>query len=54
MLAAAATMLTAQGALALTPPTVPAAIKVPAGNTLFLVAHARGTQVYSCTKTGET
>ena len=49
--ATAATLVTAQGAWALTPPTVPANIKVPAGNTLFLVAHAQGAQVYRCTNT---
>ena len=54
VVAVAATLVTAQGALALTPPTVPAAIKVPAGNVLFLVGHARGAQVYSCTNTGGT
>jgi len=47
-------MLGAQAAWALTAPPVPAAIQVPAGNTLFLVGHARGAQVYRCTRTGET
>src|SRR5436853_7491214 len=28
--------------------TIPPAIAVPAGNTLFLVGHARGYQVYGC------
>ncbi len=31
-----------------TPPTVPASIEVPAGNTPFLVGHAVGTQNYAC------
>ena len=30
-------------------PAVPKAIKVPAGNKLFLVGHAVGVQIYSCT-----
>ena len=46
--------LVAPPAWALTPPTVPAAIAVPAGNTLFLVGHARGAQVYTCAKSGDT
>lgn len=32
----------------LTPPAVPANIQVPAGNKLFLVGHATGTQNYIC------
>ncbi|MCE7988375.1 MAG: DUF3455 domain-containing protein [Caldilinea sp. CFX5] len=32
----------------LTPPSVPANIQVPAGNKLFLVGHAIGTQNYIC------
>jgi hypothetical protein len=34
------------------PPDVPAAIKVPAGNKLFLVAQAVGTQNYTCNGAG--
>jgi hypothetical protein len=50
-----ATMVAAApGAMALTPPAVPAAIAVPPGNTLFLVGHARGAQVYKCVATGST
>src|SRR5262245_34770977 len=30
------------------PPSVPLAIQVPAGNTLFLLGHATGTQNYTC------
>jgi hypothetical protein len=48
------TIVASPAAWALTAPTVPAAIAVPAGNTLFLVGHARGAQVYTCTKSGET
>src|SRR5215510_13489857 len=32
----------------ITPPSVPADIKVPEGNVVFLVGHATGTQNYSC------
>jgi hypothetical protein len=32
-------------------PVVPAAIKVPAGNRVFLVGHATGFQIYSCDAT---
>jgi uncharacterized protein DUF3455 len=35
-----------------TPPTVPTIIQVPAGNQLFRVAHAIGTQNYVCLSTG--
>ncbi len=49
-----ATVLAASSAWALTPPTVPAAIQVPAGNTLFLVGHAAGTQIYTCAPSGST
>jgi hypothetical protein len=38
----------AHAANAVTPPEVPAAIQVPAGNELFLVGHAVGTQNYVC------
>jgi hypothetical protein len=34
------------------PPDVPAAIQVPAGNKLFLVAYAVGTQNYTCNGAG--
>ena len=34
------------------PPPVPAAIEVPAGNKLFLVGHATGTQNYVCLPSG--
>ena len=34
--------------------TVPGAIKVPAGNHLFLQSHAVGVQIYSCGSTGWT
>ena len=40
----------AQASMAL--PTVPEAIQVPAGNQLFLVRHARGTQDYVCLPSG--
>ena len=33
------------------PPTVPPAIQVPAGNVPFLLGHATGTQNYTCQKT---
>jgi len=36
------------------PPTVPTDIRVPAGNQLFLVGHAEGTQQYICLKPGTT
>ena len=35
-----------------TPPPVPANIQVPAGNRLFLVGHAAGTQNYICVPSG--
>jgi hypothetical protein len=35
-----------------TPPAVPAAVQVPAGNKLFLVGHASGTQNYVCLPSG--
>jgi hypothetical protein len=35
-------------------PDVPADIAVPEGNTLFLVAHASGVQIYSCNATNGT
>ena len=41
------------GAAAGTPPAVPPAIRVPAGNTLFLVGHATGTQDYVCLPAGD-
>jgi hypothetical protein len=34
------------------PPDVPSEIQVPAGNKLFLLAHAIGTQNYTCTGAG--
>jgi hypothetical protein len=47
------TVTAAQSAVAATPlePVVPSAIKVPAGNRVFLVGHAVGVQIYSCTST---
>jgi hypothetical protein len=36
---------------ALKPPPVPPNLRVPAGNTLFLAGHARGTQNYICLPT---
>ena len=36
----------------LTPPPVPDNIQVPAGNKLFLVGHAVGTQNYVCAPSG--
>jgi hypothetical protein len=35
-----------------TPPSVPANIRIPAGNSAFLVGHALGTQNYSCLPAG--
>jgi hypothetical protein len=40
------------GAADVKPPPVPAAIQVPAGNKLFLVGHAIGTQNYICLPSG--
>jgi hypothetical protein len=37
---------------ALTPPPVPGNIQVPAGNKLFLIGHAVGTQNYICVPSG--
>jgi hypothetical protein len=37
----------------LTPPAVPANLQVPAGNKLFLVGHATGTQNYICLPSGD-
>jgi hypothetical protein len=52
---AAAVALTAAAppayASQLTPPEVPANLQVPAGNKLFLVGHATGTQNYICLPT---
>jgi hypothetical protein len=39
------------GAQALTPPATPAGITPPAGNSLFAVGHAQGTQGYVCLPT---
>lgn len=36
------------------PPAVPAGLDVPAGNRIFLVGHARGTQNYVCLPSGAT
>ena len=36
------------------PAPIPDAIKVPAGNRVFLAAHATGVQIYSCTASGWT
>jgi len=38
----------------LTPPSVPAAIQVPAGNKAYFVGHAVGTQNYVCVPSGGT
>lgn len=53
-LAVALTVALLQTALAEndTPPPVPANIAVPAGNALFLVGHAAGTQNYICLPSG--
>jgi hypothetical protein len=53
-LAVALTVALLQTALAEnnTPPPVPANIAVPAGNELFLVGHATGTQNYICLPSG--
>jgi len=53
-LAAAFTVALPQPAYAddVTPPPVPANIKVPAGNVAFLVGHAVGTQNYVCLPSG--
>lgn len=51
ILATLATAFTAHIAIAsdrITPPLVPANIQVPAGNKVFLVGHAVGTQNYIC------
>src|SRR5262245_33412853 len=39
------------GAQSLTPPATPTGITPPAGNSLFLVGHALGTQGYVCLPT---
>jgi hypothetical protein len=53
-LAVAVTVLLPQPALAkrVTPPPVPTDVKVPEGNTAFLVGHAIGTQNYVCLPSG--
>jgi Protein of unknown function (DUF3455) len=52
ILALAAAGLLAQAAHAApAPPDVPAAIEVPRGHKVFLVAHAVGVQIYRCTAT---
>lgn len=51
ILAVLATAFTGNAAIAssrITPPLVPANIEVPAGNKVFLVGHAVGTQNYIC------
>ena len=50
-IAAVMALVPAAPAGALTPPTVPASLKVPAGHELYLVGHARGYQVYRCQAT---
>ena len=35
------------------PPSVPPAIQVPAGNKVFLIAHAEGVQIYDCNPTAD-
>jgi len=42
----------AQGQGGVTPPAVPAALQVPAGNTAYLVGHATGVQIYTCEPKG--
>src|SRR6266852_1675392 len=37
---------------AITPPTVPANLQVPAGNSPYLVGHATGVQIYTCKAAG--
>lgn len=49
--AAVAVLPLAQAAQAKSAPDVPTAIAVPEGNTLFLVGHAVGVQIYGCTTT---
>ena len=44
-------MVPGAGAQSLTPPATPTDITPPAGNTLFLVGHALGTQGYVCLPT---
>jgi hypothetical protein len=40
------------GCAGMSPPAVPLLLQVPAGQTLFLEAHARGVQVYRCESAG--
>ena len=49
----AAQALAAQESFAITVPPVPDDIKVPAGNKVFLVGHAVGTQNYVCLPSGK-
>lgn len=49
---ALAVMLPGSALAALTPPTVPANLQVPAGNAPYLVGHAVGVQIYSCKASG--
>src|SRR3954466_12557477 len=52
IVAAAATLSMTQIANAQpTAPEVPPAIQVPDGNTVFLVGHAKGVQIYTCNGT---
>ena len=54
LLAAAATLPAAHDAFAgPAPPWVPATIQVPAGNKVFLIAHAEGVQIYDCNPTAD-
>jgi hypothetical protein len=48
VLACAFSTVTYAAAQSVTPPTTPASITPPAGNTAFLEGHARGTQGYTC------
>jgi hypothetical protein len=59
LLAAAAVLVVAASATAhlahaaTSPPPVPADIRVEAGNKMFLLAHAVGVQIYTCTATAD-
>jgi len=51
--AAAAALSMTQIAHAAAPaPTIPEAIALPAGNTVFLIGHAKGFQIYTCDGNG--
>jgi hypothetical protein len=48
VLAGSFSAITSAGDVAVTPPDVPAALRAPTGQSAFLVAFAKGVQIYEC------